>query len=241
MILELEGITKRFGGLVAVNAVSLGVEKGRVFGIIGPNGAGKTTLLNVIAGSHKPEAGTIRFEGRAVTGLAPHELCRLGISRTFQVSRPFPKLTAMENVLVAAVFGSPGTSRTPQQRALDVLEFVEFPMSEDTLAEDLNTLQLKRLDMARALASGPRLLLLDEVAAGLTPSESERLMKLVKRVAGQGIAVVVVEHVMRVITQVCDRVAVLHHGKKIAEGCCDEVLKNETVVEAYLGEKWLLH
>jgi len=147
----------------------------------------------------------------------------------------------MENVLVAAVFGSPGTSRTPQQRALDVLEFVEFPMSEDTLAEDLNTLQLKRLDMARALASGPRLLLLDEVAAGLTPSESERLMKLVKRVAGQGIAVVVVEHVMRVITQVCDRVAVLHHGKKIAEGCCDEVLKNETVVEAYLGEKWLLH
>jgi branched-chain amino acid transport system ATP-binding protein len=240
MILQAEGIVKRFGGLVAVNNVSLGVEKGEIFGLIGPNGAGKTTLLNVMAGVYKPDAGVIGFEGEDITGLSPERLCREGIARTFQVSRPFLKMTALENVKVAAVFGNRKPLQDPQAYAEEMLEFVGFPLPKETLAEGLNAVQIKKLDLARALASNPKLLLLDESAAGLTPTELMESMELIRRVRDKGITIVMVEHVMRAIMQICDRIGVLHYGQKIAEGTPDEITEDEKVADAYLGDKYLL-
>jgi len=240
MILQTEGIVKRFGGLVAVNNVSLNVEEGQIFGLIGPNGAGKTTLLNVITGVYKPDAGIVRFKNNKITGLSPEVICREGIARTFQICQPFPKMSALENVLVAAIFGNRMAIRNPQAWAEEVLEFVEFPMPKDTLAMNLNTAQLKRLDLARALASNPEILLLDEIAAGLTPTELAEAMELIRRIRERGVTIVIIEHVMRVIMGICDRIAVLHYGEKIAEGTCGEIAGDEKVADAYLGEKYLL-
>jgi len=239
-ILETEGLTKKFGGLVAVHDVSLGIREGDIFGLIGPNGAGKTTFLNVIDGIYKPDAGTVSFNGQDITRLSSERICRKGIARTFQISRPFPKMSVLENVLVAAVFGNPVAVKDPQGWAAEVLEFVELPISKDTPAESLNTVQLKRLDLARALASNPQLLLLDESAAGLTPPESRELIGLIRRIRDRGITIFMVEHVMRVIMEVCDRIAVLYYGEKIAEGTADEIAKDEKVADAYLGEKYIL-
>ena len=241
MILETEGVTKRFGGLVALDEVSLGVEEGEIFGLIGPNGAGKTTLLNVIAGVHQPNAGLVKFKGEEITGSNPETICRKGISRTFQISQPFPKMTALENVLVATYFGNRIPIPDPEAWAGELLDFVGFHMSRDTLARNLNTVELKRLDLARALASKPQLLLLDEIAAGLTPAELLDLMKLIEKIRGErGVTIILVEHVMRMIIGTCERIAVLHYGQKIAEGYCEEVTKDKRVVDAYLGEKYLL-
>jgi branched-chain amino acid transport system ATP-binding protein len=237
MILEIENVTKRFGGLVAVNRVSLGVEEGEILGLIGPNGAGKTTLLNTIAGVYRPDGGTIQFKGEQISGLNPESLCKKGISRTFQISQSFPKMTVLENVRVAAVFGNRAPVKDPQAWIEEVLDFVEFPVSTDTLAMNLNTGQLKRLDLARALASNPELLLLDEAGAGLIPSELEGLMELARKIRDRGITIIVVEHIMRAIRGISDRVMVLHYGEKIAEGAYSEISKDERVVEAYLGEK----
>ena len=239
MILQIEGIVKRFGGLVAVNNVSLGVAEGEIFGLIGPNGAGKTTLLNVVTSVYKPNAGTIRFKDQKISGSSPEAVCRRGISRTFQLCQPFPGMSALENVMVAAVFGK----HTPIKDSLawveEVLEFVEFPMPRDTLAMNLNTAQLKRLDLARALASKPELLLLDELAAGLTPTELMEAMELIRKIRESGVTIIIVEHVMRVIMGICDRIAVLHYGEKIAEGTPAEIAKDEKVTDAYLGGKSL--
>ncbi len=241
MILQTEGITKTFGGLVALNNVSLGVEQGEIFGLIGPNGAGKTTLLNVIAGVHKPAAGAVKFKDEEITGASPETICRKGIARTFQICQPFPKMTALENVMVATVFGNRKPIADPRAWAEELLEFVGFAMPKDTLARDLNTVQLKRLDLARALASNPELILFDEIAAGLTPAELLELMDLVRKIREQrGVTIVVVEHMMKMIMGISDRVAVLHYGEKIAEGTCDEIAKDKKVVDAYLGEKYLL-
>lgn len=237
-ILQAEQVTKNFGGLTAVNQVSVRVDEGEIFGIIGPNGAGKTTFLNCVAGTYPPSAGKVHFLERDATGLRADAICRLGMSRTFQISQPFPKLTALENVLVAATFGHRPPLRHPTGFAQEMLDFVEFPLPHDTPARSLNTVQLKRLDLARALASKPRLLLLDEVAAGLATGELGDLMAIIRKIRESGVTIIIVEHIMKVIMGLCDRLAVIHYGVKIAEGPTLEVANNPKVAEAYLGEKY---
>jgi len=240
MILRLEGITKKFGGLTALNSVDLNVEPGEIVGLIGPNGAGKSTLLNVIAGVYRPSAGAVWFKGEKISGLTPDRVCHRGIGRTFQICRPFPKMTILENVVVAATFGRPTPPKDPQAEAREILAFVGFPLDELMLAESLNTAQLRRLDLARALAGRPQLLLMDEAAAGLTLAELADLQKLVYKIRDQGTTVVIVEHLMRLIMQLCDRIMVLQYGQKIAEGTPSQIADDETVTTAYLGEKYRL-
>jgi branched-chain amino acid transport system ATP-binding protein len=231
---------KRFGGLTAVNNVSLEVVEGEILGLIGPNGAGKTTLLNCVAGSDRPTAGRVRLLGSDTTGNPADEMCRRGLGRTFQIPQPFPKLTALENVTVAAAFGRPRSQvGDPVRLAEEMLDYVEFAQPKNTPAERLNTVQLKRLDLARALASKPKVLLLDEMAAGLTPAELRELMPLIRTISHEGIALIVVEHVMMMILELCTRLIVLHYGEKIAEGSTEQVAGDPRVAEAYLGTKIL--
>jgi branched-chain amino acid transport system ATP-binding protein len=240
-LLELSGVTKRFGGLTAVNNVTFSVEEGEIFGLIGPNGAGKSTLLNCLAGATRPNGGTILFDGRDTTGSSPERMCRLGVGRTFQIPRPFPGMSVFENVVVAATFGDPnlpGSEIAP--RALAMLEYVEFPRPVGTLASHLNASQLKRLDLARALASRPKLLLLDEFAAGLTPSELVDIATLLRRIRADGTTIVMVEHVMRLILDLCGRLSVLQYGELIAHGDAATVAQDERVREAYLGTNYIL-
>jgi branched-chain amino acid transport system ATP-binding protein len=236
-VLHTEKVTKNFGGLTAVNKVSMNVEEGQIYGLIGPNGAGKTTFLNCIAGALNPSAGKVFFRGKETTGSSADVMCRKGMSRTFQIPLPFPKLTVLENTLVGAVFGAPdGSAEPPAERARKALEFVDFPMATHTPAEQLNAVQLKRLDLARALACDPKLLLLDELASGLTPGELDDLLDIIRAIRDRGITIIVVEHIMRVIKGICDRVMVIEYGTQIAEGTPDEVLNNPRVIKAYLGE-----
>jgi len=240
-ILELSGVTKRFGGLTAVDNVTFSVEANEIFGLIGPNGAGKTTLLSCLAGDLRPNGGTVRFDGRDTTGLPADRMCRLGLGRTFQIPRPFPHMTVFDNVLVAAAFGDPHIRRDQvARRALDMIAYVEFPRPVTTLASHLNAAQLKRLDLARALASDPRLLLLDELAAGLTPGELASMATLLRRIRGDGVTIVMVEHVMRLILELCDRLSVLHYGELIAHGDAATVAQDDRVREAYLGQNYIL-
>lgn len=235
-VLEAKDVTKQFGGLVAVNRVSIHVEEGEIFGLIGPNGAGKTTLLNTIAGLDPPTSGSINFLGEATAGFTPEMMCHRGLSRTFQIPRPFPKMTVFENVMVASVFGTRDKKMVdPISHSRKLLDFVEFSMTEDILSETLNTVQLKRIDLARALASNPKLLLLDELASGLTEGELADLMTIIRKTRKMGITIIMVEHIMHVIMNLCDRLAVLQFGNKIAEGPTQEVARDPKVAEAYLG------
>ncbi|MEL7563399.1 MAG: ABC transporter ATP-binding protein [Dehalobacterium sp.] len=236
MLLKTEGVEKRFGGLVAVKDVSITVNKGEIFGLIGPNGAGKTTFLNCISGFYTPEKGKIIFNNQDITGLSPTQLCHKGIARTFQIVRSFPKLSALDNVKVAVIFGGK-QHQDPEKRAERLMDFVSFPVSKDIIAENLNTMQLKRLELARALATNSELLLLDEVAAGLTPSELPDFINLIKRIRDSGVTIICIEHVMKFIMEVCDRIAVLNFGAKIADGTVEEIKNNPKVMEAYLGEE----
>jgi branched-chain amino acid transport system ATP-binding protein len=235
-ILEVTGVSKRFGGLVAVDGVNLEILQGEIMGLIGPNGAGKTTLLNVIAGVYRPNEGSVRLNGEPVHGLPPEKICRKGISRTFQICMPFPKMTALENVMVAATFGNGQPVTHPRELAEQTLDFVGFPLPFDTIAMNLNAGQLRRLDLARALASQPQLLLMDEAAAGLTSNELAELQVLILKVRDQGTTILIVEHLMRLIMAICDRILVLHYGHPIALGRPAEIMANPTVTEAYFGD-----
>ncbi|MGD9125535.1 MAG: ABC transporter ATP-binding protein [Desulfarculaceae bacterium] len=236
LALRTEEVTKIFGGLVAVNRVSMTVNQGEIVGLIGPNGAGKTTLLNAIAGLNPPTSGRVKYFGKDTTGRSPEQMCHLGLSRTFQIPRPFPKMKALENVLIAAIFGNKGRHvKDPLAHSRKMLEFVEFPVSEDTISENLNTMQLKRLDLARALASQPNLLFLDELAAGLTTGELSDIIAIIHKIQKSGVTILMVEHIMELIMNVCDHLVCIQFGTKIAEGPTKEVAQDPAVTEAYLG------
>jgi branched-chain amino acid transport system ATP-binding protein len=236
-ILATSDLTKRFGGLVALDRVSLSVEEGEILGLVGPNGAGKTVCLSCIAGALRPDGGKVVFRGTDVTGWSPERMCRFGLARTFQIPQPFAKLSAIENVLVSAQFGAPAGRESPLEIARECLEFVGFPRSEETPVSTLNTVELKRLDLARALASRPKLLLLDELAAGLMTGQLGELIEIIREIARRGITIIMVEHVMRTILDLCDRLVVLNYGRKIADGPTEEVASDERVIDAYLGER----
>jgi branched-chain amino acid transport system ATP-binding protein len=237
-ILEGEGVTKHFGGLAAVSHVDFGVGTGEVVGLIGPNGAGKTTLFNLISGALVPKEGTIKFNGHDITGFRPHRICRMGLGRTFQSVKVFGDLPVQENVLLGSLFGtSNGTSSADAAKDVDwLLTFVGLSEMRATPAKDLNLASQKRIEVARALATKPELLLVDELMAGLNPTEVAEAMELVTRIRDRGITVFMIEHVMKAIMSICDRIMVLHHGEKIAEGTPQEIATSRTVVEVYLGE-----
>ncbi len=236
-LLHLRGLTKRFGGLVAVHDVSLGLSENEILGLIGPNGAGKTTIFNMISGSYRPTRGRITFQGRNITSLKPHRVARLGIARTFQLVKPFGRLTVVDNVMVGA-FLKTGNANQARAKAREVLAFVGLEKFRDRPAHTLTTAGRKRLELARALATGPRLLLLDEVMAGLTPTESVSIVRLIEKIRQSGITILVIEHVMKAIMSLSDRVAVLHHGELIAVDTPAFIASNERVIEAYLGEEF---
>lgn len=235
----LNRITKRFGGLLALQDVTVEVAPGQITGLIGPNGAGKTTLFRVIAGATRPSAGRVLCFGQATTRWSPHAVCRLGVCTTHQIVRPFLDLTVRENVLVGAAFGASGRlgGRAAGAEAEDVLTFVGLAPWQDSPASTLTLAQRKRLEIARALATRPSILLLDEVLAGLTPAETQQAVELVRQIRARGVTIIMIEHVMRAIMNLSDRVLVLNYGRLIADGPPSIVANTPQVIEAYLGEK----
>jgi branched-chain amino acid transport system ATP-binding protein len=241
LLLEGKSVTRYFGGLAAVNSVDFAVRRGEILGLIGPNGAGKTTLLNLISGVHSLSNGRISFKGQVISGLAPHRVTQQGIARTFQIVKPFPGMTVRENVAVGALFGRAGHGKqvnSALKKADEILEFVNLHHKKDADVNEITIADRKRIELARALAMEPDLLLLDEVMAGLNHREIEQIMALIQKINQDGLTLLIIEHVMKAIMGLCDRILVLHHGQRIALGSPEEIANDEQVIKAYLGERY---
>jgi branched-chain amino acid transport system ATP-binding protein len=237
-ILSISGVSKHFGGLRALDDISFNLPAGEIMGLMGPNGAGKTTLVNVICGFYKPDAGKIKFKGEDVTGSPPHKVCHLGIARTYQIPQPFGDLTAQQNVAVAAMFGKRIGKATAEKEALEVLAMTDLLGRKDMFAKDMSTVTLKRLEVARALAMDPTLLLVDEVAAGLNETELPRMLEILAAIRQKGVTIILIEHVMKIMRDAVDTILVLNEGTTIAFGKPDAVMKDEKVIQCYLGESY---
>jgi branched-chain amino acid transport system ATP-binding protein len=237
-LLDVQALSVRFGGNQVLSGVSLTVAPGEILGLIGPNGAGKTTFINAVSGA-VPSSGRIAFDGRSIAGLPPHRIARLGLARSYQIVQPFPEMSALDNVAAGALFsGATKSLSLARTAALAVLERVGLGADAQRPAASLTLAQRKRLEVAKGLAANPRMLLLDEVNAGLNASEIERALDLIRGIAAEGVAILLVEHLMRVVSGLCHRVVVLHHGQLIADGAPDAVLADPAVVEAYLGRRY---
>jgi len=233
---ETSHLTKAFGGLIAVNDLTFHVEKGQIYGLIGPNGSGKTTVFNLINGYYPITAGTIHFEGQELNGLPTWKICKVGIGRTFQIVKPLRRMTVLENVMASA-FNLTTKQEVARDKAIEVLEFCELVKKQDYPAKGLTIGDRKRLEIARALATGPKLLLLDETMAGLTPQEQAEGVKLIRKIRDSGVTIIIVEHIMHVIMNLCDLILCINYGQEIAQGTPAEVANNRAVIEAYLGKE----
>ena len=238
-ILEINNLVKDFGGLRAVDTLSLTIEEGEILGMIGPNGAGKSTAFNCIAGVYAPTKGDVYFAGKKINGVKPWNLCKKGLARTFQIVKPFRTKSVLYNVMVGS-FVTTDKTAVAEEKALNVLKILSFENKKDERAGNLTIAELKRLEIARALATEPKLLLFDEVMAGLRPAEVDEMVQIIKKLRDQGITIFVIEHIMRAIMALSDRIVVIHFGKKIAEGPPQEVASDENVIKAYLGDEYVV-
>jgi branched-chain amino acid transport system ATP-binding protein len=238
-ILEINNLVKDFGGLRAVDTLSLSIEEGEILGMIGPNGAGKSTAFNCIAGVYAPTEGNVYFAGKKINGVKPWNLCKKGLARTFQIVKPFRTKSVLYNVMVGS-FVTTDKTVVAEEKALNVLKILSFEDKKDERAGNLTIAELKRLEIARALATEPKLLLFDEVMAGLRPAEVDEMVQIIKKLRDQGITIFVIEHIMRAIMALSDRIVVIHFGKKIAEGPPQEVASDENVIKAYLGDEYVV-